>query len=270
MLTFPNCKINLGLHVTAKRPDGYHDLETCFFPIDWQDALEILPAEELSFSSSGIDIPGDNADNLCLRAYQLLAADHDLPPVRIILQKNIPIGAGLGGGSADASFTLKALNEHFGLHVPTEQLEAYALQLGSDCPFFIRNEPVIARGRGELFEPLSLDLSGYYFLLVNPGIHVSTAQAYAGVKPQAPARPLSEVLAQPVSTWRDSLVNDFEASVFAAFPEIARWKERLYALGASYACMSGSGATVFGIFEEKPAMETVIASGLSYHLQSPE
>lgn len=269
MVVFPNCKINLGLHVTAKRPDGYHDLETCFFPVGWQDVLEILPAEHLSFRCSGIAIPGDNTDNLCLKAYHLLAADYTLPPAEIILHKAIPIGAGLGGGSADASFTLKALNDRFELGASPEQLEAYALQLGSDCPFFIRNKPVIARGRGEIFEPVTLELPGYYFLLVNPGFHVSTGQAYAGVKPKAPARALSEVLAQPISTWREELVNDFEASVFSAFPAIAEWKERLYSMGAAYACMSGSGATVFGIFEKKPELEVVIASGLSYHLQAP-
>lgn len=274
MLVFPNCKINLGLHVVSKRSDGYHDLETCFYPVAWHDALELIPSDRLSFRSIGIDIPEDGNQNLCLRAYQLLAAAHTLPPIEIILQKLIPIGAGLGGGSADAAFMLKALNERYQLALSDEQLEAYALQLGSDCPFFIKNKAVIAKGRGEQFEDITLDLSQYYLLLINPGIHVGTAQAYAGVKPATPAHPLREVLSLPVRSWPDHLVNDFEPSVFVQFPDIGQWKEWMYEQGASYAAMSGSGATVFGLFEQQPAIDELKSRGaqqkLSYHLVSPK
>ncbi|MCG8477025.1 MAG: 4-(cytidine 5'-diphospho)-2-C-methyl-D-erythritol kinase [Cytophagales bacterium] len=251
MLTFPNAKINLGLYVTEKRPDGYHNIESVFYPVGWEEPLEITKSEKTSFVSSGIAIPGSPESNLCLKAYELLKKDFDLPPVRIHLHKTIPIGAGLGGGSADASFTLKLLNEMFSLDLSDEKLEDYASGLGADCPFFIKNRPVLARGTGNLFEPVELDLSAYRLVLVNPGIHVGTAEAYAGVRPKPAPFDLTELLRLPVTEWKGKLHNDFEDSTFPNHPEIARIKENLYEAGALYASMTGSGATVYGIFEKQ-------------------
>lgn len=254
MLVFPNAKINLGLYVTSKRPDGYHNLITCFYPVSWQDALEIVPSDVITFTTSGIAIPGNSDDNLCLKAYHLLAKDYDLPPVHIHLHKNIAMGAGLGGGSSDAAFTIKTLNNLFELHLSTEQQQNYARQLGSDCAFFIENKPVLAVERGDQFLPIQLpDLSNYYILLVYPSVHVSTQLAYSQVKPQMPIYSLEKSLTeQPITTWKDVISNDFEKSVFAVFPLLAEIKQKLYDLGAIYAAMSGSGSTLFGIFEQLP------------------
>ncbi|GAC1399987.1 MAG: 4-(cytidine 5'-diphospho)-2-C-methyl-D-erythritol kinase [Sediminibacterium sp.] len=250
MLLFPNCKINLGLHIIHKRTDGYHALETVFYPVGWKDALEAVPSSEMEFSSSGLPVAGEAGDNLCMRAYQLLKKDFpELPPIHIHLHKSIPMGAGLGGGSADGAFMLKLLNEQCGLSLSPEQLLDYALQLGSDCPFFIRNKPCFATGRGEQMEELALDLSTCQFILVHPHIHVSTAWAFAQLKPSMPPAPLKEIIQQPIQTWRHSLKNDFEVPVFHKYPEIGRIKEVLYTSGALYASMTGSGSTVFGIFE---------------------
>ncbi|GAA4306158.1 4-(cytidine 5'-diphospho)-2-C-methyl-D-erythritol kinase [Compostibacter hankyongensis] len=249
MIAFPNCKVNLGLHVTAARPDGYHNLETFFYPLAVHDALEIIPAVAPRFTATGLDIPGDPDDNLCLKAWHLLKNDFPaLPPVAIYLHKAIPLGAGLGGGSADGAFMLRMLNERFSLGCSLERLEEYAARLGSDCSFFIRNTPALATGRGEMLEPFALDLSGYSWLLVCPPLHVSTAWAYRQLEPHPPAAPLRELLSLPVLAWKDRLVNDFEAPVMAAHPEIARIREQLYAAGAFYAALSGSGAAVFAIF----------------------
>jgi 4-diphosphocytidyl-2-C-methyl-D-erythritol kinase len=249
MVVFPNAKINLGLHVVAKRADGFHNIESCFYPVGWTDILEIIPADTLQFNSSGIDIPGDPAHNLCIKAYQALKKDFDLPPVHIHLHKVIPIGAGLGGGSADSAFTVKLLNTKFDLGLTAEQMEAYMRPLGSDCAFFIQNKPLFCYEKGDCFENITIDLSGYFIVLVNPPIHVSTPVAYAGIKPAQPAIPLRETLAKPVSAWPQELVNDFEKTVFRQFPAIATIKEDLYKAGALYASMSGSGATVFGLFD---------------------
>jgi 4-diphosphocytidyl-2-C-methyl-D-erythritol kinase len=237
----------VGLQILSKRADGYHELDTVFYPVPWCDVLEILPTDELSFSSTGILIPGKG--NLCLDAYHLLKKDFDLAPVHIHLHKVIPIGAGLGGGSSDAAFTLKGLNEMFDLGLSHEQLRAYAVQLGADCPFFIENRPMRARGIGEQLEEVDLDLSDYHLLLVKPAVHVSTAAAYAGVVPGEPERDLLDMLKESVSSWE--LKNDFEQSVFEQFPQIADIKEKLYEAGAIYAAMSGSGSTVFGLFEKR-------------------
>ncbi|BDD10971.1 4-diphosphocytidyl-2-C-methyl-D-erythritol kinase [Fulvitalea axinellae] len=250
MLTFPNAKINIGLYVTNKRPDGFHDLLSCFVPVPWEEALEILPAEKTEFFSTGIPIPGNPEGNLCLKAYELLRDDFDLPPVKIHLHKAIPIGAGLGGGSADATFTLKALNEMFSLDISDEKLEGYASRLGSDCPFFVKNSAVIAEGTGNIFSPIELDLSGYTLVMVNPGVHVSTAVAYSGITPKPANIDLADFLQKnSPEKWRGVVRNDFEEGVFAKFPVIAEAKENLYDSGAIYAAMSGSGATVFGLFE---------------------
>jgi 4-diphosphocytidyl-2-C-methyl-D-erythritol kinase len=257
VILFPNCKINLGLHILQKRADGFHDLETVFYPLLLQDALEIITAEENIFSSSGLDIPGDTEDNLCKKAWHLLKADFpQLPSIHMHLHKQIPIGAGLGGGSADGAFTLKLLNSKYNLDIPLEKLEAYAAMLGSDCPFFIRNTACFASGRGELMEPLELDLSGYSFLLVHPGIHVNTGWAFGQIVPGRPVVPLKDIDWQDVSSWKHRLTNDFEAPVFAAYPAIEGIKEKMYKNGAIYAAMSGSGSAVVGIFPRNQLPET--------------
>jgi 4-diphosphocytidyl-2-C-methyl-D-erythritol kinase len=257
MISFPNAKINLGLHITSKRKDGYHDIETCMVPIPLFDALEMIIDKRGEWNSSGLPIPGEAKDNLILKAERLLKKDFPgLPNLNIHLHKNIPMGAGLGGGSADGAFALKLMNNLFDLHLDDYFLEEYAAVLGSDCPFFIQNTPQIARGRGELLEPIDLSLKGVHLVLVNPGIHVGTKEAYAGVIPSTPKVKLEEVLADR-SRWKDELVNDFEPSIFQNHPDIRKIKEKLYASGAFYAAMSGSGSSVFGLFDEKP-------SGLSW------
>jgi 4-diphosphocytidyl-2-C-methyl-D-erythritol kinase len=257
MVVFPNAKINLGLNILRKRLDGFHEIASCMYPIGWADALEIVPAEQFSFESSGIAIPGDTASNLCVKAYQLLRADFELPPVAIHLHKVVPIGAGLGGGSADAAFTLKALSELFGLGLSVAELQRYANLLGSDCAFFIENTPQYCTGRGECCETLPLSLSGKWILLVNPGLHIATAEAYAGVQPQQPEKELRTLLSAPLSTWRKTVSNDFEASLFPSYPLLNQLKEELYHRGATYASMSGSGSTLFGIFEKEPESENI-------------
>ncbi|MEY4931298.1 MAG: hypothetical protein RI909_2022 [Bacteroidota bacterium] len=251
MVVFPHCKINLGLQVISKRDDGYHNIETCFYPIPWKDILEIIPAKEFAFTSSGAIIPGKEEDNLCIRAYRILQTQFNLDPVKIHLHKVLPTGAGLGGGSSDAAFTLRVLNTIFDLKQSTDQLRHYAAQLGSDCSFFIDNKPMLGSGRGELLKELPLSLQGYYMVLIKPDIHVSTADAYAGVKPQTPHQSIADILARPVEEWKDFLFNDFEKSVFAKFPAIEAIKKELYQQGAIYASMSGSGSSVFGIFKSQ-------------------
>ncbi|MCH7399053.1 4-(cytidine 5'-diphospho)-2-C-methyl-D-erythritol kinase [Belliella sp. DSM 107340] len=251
MISFPNAKINLGLHITAKRKDGYHEVETCMVPIPLYDALEMILDKKTTFTSTGLPIPGSDKDNLILKAFKLLRKDfNELPHVSIHLHKNIPMGAGLGGGSADAAFALSLMNNLFDLLLEDWFLEDYAAQLGSDCAFFVENTPKIATGRGEVLEPVNIDLKGKHLLLINPNIHIGTQEAYAGVIPKAPKVNLSEVLADR-SRWKDELINDFEASIFPKYPEIAAIKSKLYEMGAFYAAMSGSGSTVFGLFDEK-------------------
>lgn len=253
MILFPNCKINLGLHVVQKRTDGYHDLQTVFFPVPFRDILEIIPSSTFKFTSTGLTIPGDLSSNLCVKAYELMKARFpDLSPVNIQLHKIIPMGGGLGGGSSNGSFTLLALNELFDLKLSVEELLNMALQLGSDCPFFIVNEPSFAVGRGERMEKVNINLNGYYLVLILPGIHVSTAQAFSGIQPKQPTIDLKTKISEAPETWKDWLVNDFEDSVFKVHPEIADIKARLYKQGAVYAAMTGTGSTVFGLFTEKP------------------
>ena len=232
MLCFPNAKLNLGLNIVSKRPDGYHNLETVFYPIPVQDALEIVPAEQFSFAQTGIPVDGTAEQNLVVKAYRLLQERFQLPPLSIHLLKAIPFGAGLGGGSSDAAYMLKLL-------------------LGADCAFFVRNQPVFATGIGNLFEPIELSLSGYHLCLVKPDVAVSTREAYAAIQPQQPAESLKEIIREPVAHWRDRMINDFEASVFPQFPQIQAIKEQLYTEGALYASMTGSGSSVFGLFAEE-------------------
>ena len=263
MISFPNCKINLGLQILRRRPDGYHDLQTVFYPLPLKDILELIrlpdagpaapdsPAAEPTFTAYGLPIPGDPKTNLCLKAWRLLHADFPtLPPVHIHLYKQIPIGAGLGGGSANGAWTLRALDSQFHLGLSREQLLQYAAQLGSDCPFFILNTPCIGGGRGEQLEPIDLDLSGYSFALVDPGIHISTAQAFSLCTPDENTPPIKDIVSQPIQNWRNLLINDFEEPIFRLHPELVKIKETLYAQGAIYASLTGSGSSFFGIFEK--------------------
>lgn len=254
MLVFPNCKINLGLHIVCKRADGYHDLETVFYPVPFTDALEIIAntdsKTEIEFTGTGLAVEGKAQDNLCVKAYHLLKTDFPhLPAVKIHLHKIIPMGAGLGGGSADAAFMLMALNTKFNLSLTAPQLLNYALRLGSDCPFFILNKPCFASGRGDLLEPIGVDLSTYKIVLINPGIHINTGWAFSKISPAPSKKSIPVIVQQPIETWYSDLQNDFEAPVFEAYPQIKGIKETLYQQGAIYAAMSGSGSTVFGIFK---------------------
>ena len=254
MITFPNAKINLGLNIVEKRPDGYHNLETIFYPINLQDALEVTRREnndkEYTLHISGSPLEGEPEDNLVVKAYKLLKKDYPgLLPVDIHMYKHIPAGAGLGGGSSDAACMIKLLNDKFSLGLSTERMEEYAVKLGADCAFFIRNKPVFATGIGNLFEPVELSLKGYHIILIKPDIFVSTRDAFTEIKPVRPAVSLKEIVKQPMETWKNSMKNDFEDSVFKKFPEIAAIKDELYDLGAVYAAMSGSGSSVYGIFK---------------------
>ena len=255
MISFPNCKINLGLNIIAKRTDGFHELQTVFYPVAIKDVLEIVQQQtettDVEFSATGLSIDEDPSNNLCVKAYHLLKKDFPkLPAIKMHLHKNIPMGAGLGGGSADGAFTLQLLNNKFQLGLTTEQLTECALQLGSDCPFFIINQPCYAEGRGEKLQPIPLDLSAYRFVIINPGIHINTGWAFSQATPASPAKPIREIISQPIETWKAELKNDFEVPVFESHPQIKAIKEKLYTQGAVYAAMTGSGSTVFGIFEK--------------------
>ena len=257
MIRFPNCKINLGLRIHRKRSDGFHDIETAFYPVRFTDALEIIPAAtETLLTTSGIAVEGKAADNSCLKAYQLLQKDFpSLPSIAMHLHKAIPTGAGLGGGSADGAFTLQLINQQFQLGLTETQLLDYALQLGSDSPFFIINKPCIATGRGELLSPLSLDLSAYKIVIVNPGIHVNTGWAFSQITPAIPEVPIETIIQQPVKDWKNTLINDFEIPVFHKYSELQTIKNQLYSSGAIYAAMSGSGSSIFGIYAaENPTL----------------
>jgi 4-diphosphocytidyl-2-C-methyl-D-erythritol kinase len=268
MIQFPNCKINLGLSILAKRADGYHELETVFYPIAVSDALEILPAANLTMTQSGIAVPGDPAQNLCLKAYHLLKKDFpNLPAIQMHLHKNIPMGAGLGGGSSDGTSTLLILNQQFSLGLNDQQLIDYASQLGSDCPFFVYNKACHATGRGEILTPIHLDLSNYQFLLVHPGVHIATAWAFQQLTPNTKSESIQSIIQKPISEWKALLINDFEAPVFKAEPTLLAIKEQLYQLGAIYASMSGSGSSLFGIFpkhhfEHAPTIEHALSVDL--------
>ena len=286
MIAFPNAKINIGLNVVAKREDGYHDIETVFYPVLLQDALEIKPMRPLdpaqlrkrleagllvqpddvflhyrilpkkedipccSLEMTGNEFPFSAADNLVVKAYLLLQKDFDLPSIDIKLHKHIPSGAGLGGGSSDCAFMISLLNRRFNLRMRESMMERYAAQLGSDCAFFIANTPSIATGRGEILNPINLTLKGYTILLVKPDVAVSTAEAYAGVTLHKPETALADAVMRPVSEWKKCVFNDFEPSVFKKYPLLADIKQRLYDLGAEYAAMTGSGSTIYGIFRQ--------------------
>lgn len=256
MITFPNCKINLGLWVTQRRPDGYHNIQTVMMPVPWCDILEIVPANgpETTLTITGIQINSPLEKNLCYKAWLLMADKYAIPPVSVHLHKVIPAGAGLGGGSSDASFTLRMLNTMFSLNLDNEILRSLAVQLGMDCSFFIENVPALSTGRGEFLKPVSLNLNGYYILIVKPPVHVSTAAAFLGTKPLYRENSIDEITNLPVPEWKREIHNDFENTVFDLYPEILDIKNIMYRHHAAYAAMSGSGSAVFGLFSEAPAL----------------
>ena len=267
MITYPNAKINIGLNITERRPDGYHNIESVFYPINLQDAVEIktIEGEEpqggYKLKVSGTILDGTPDDNLVVKAYKLLRKDFNFPAQKIHLYKHIPVGAGLGGGSSDAAAIIKMLNDKFALGLTSEQMQNYAVQIGADCPFFINNTPVFATGIGNIFTPIEFSLHGKTIILVKPDIFVSTRDAYALVKPSPAAIPLTEAIKQPISEWKQIITNDFEKSVFAKYPEIAAIKDKLYDMGAIYASMSGSGSAVYGIFDSPIEYADEIFSG---------
>lgn len=255
MVSFPPCKVNLGLSILNKRSDGYHNIETCFYPVPWRDVLEVIKSDTFEFTASGIVIPGSMDENLCVKAYYLLKKDFDIDPVKIHLHKIIPMGAGLGGGSSDAAHTLLLLNEVFELKLNHEQLRNYASRIGSDCAFFIQDRAMIGSGRGEMLTQTDLTLRNKFLVIVKPNIHVSTAEAYAGIVPGVPEVSVTDVIKLPINSWKDQLINDFEKTVFIKHPEIKQIKEQLYSAGALYVCMSGSGSSVFGIFDKPVSLK---------------
>lgn len=273
MIVYPNCKINLGLNVVRKRTDGYHDLETVFYPVPLTDKLEATVGngadDTCSLSLSGNPIEGNTADNLIVKVYNLLATDHRLPHVDFDLEKHIPSQAGLGGGSSDATYTLRLLNELCQLHLDSPTLQRYAARLGADCAFFVTAEPSFATGIGDILTPMADEcahLKGLYLLIVKPSVAISTAQAFSFVKPQPPIIRCKEVVAQPIDEWRDRLGNDFEVSIFNIHPEIRSVKQQLYSMGATYAQMSGSGSAFFGIFNEAPTRLPAAFDGMFTYL----
>ncbi len=251
MIGFPHAKINLGLSIVSKRTDGFHELETVFYPVPLRDILEFIPAPVTSFISSGFSVSDKPADNLVTRAYELLKKHFpQITPLEIHLHKSIPSGAGLGGGSSDAAFMLKLLDEYFRLKIAPEELNSFALELGSDCPFFLQSAPCFAAGRGEKLEAVPVDLADFSILLIHPEIHISTAWAFSQIKPGRKSFSIRELISYPVSQWRDQLRNDFEIPAFQQFPELAEIKTRLYEAGAVYASLTGSGSGLYGIFKK--------------------
>lgn len=256
MLTFPNAKINIGLNITAKRNDGYHDLETVFYPIGIQDVLEIKPLEnsdkDWDFQIAGQQVTERPEDNLVIKVFKDLQKEFDLPAVDIYLQKKIPTGAGLGGGSSDAAFMMKTLNEMFELHLSTADMERRIAAYGADCAFFIKNTCSYATGIGDRLQPIDLSLKGYNITLVKPSVAIPTREAYSGITPQLPSHRFLDLISQPVETWKGQITNDFEKHLFILHPQLAAIKQTLYDMGALYASMSGSGSVLYGIFKEKP------------------
>lgn len=285
MICFPNAKINIGLHIVSRREDGYHNLETLFYPIGLKDALEIIPSGEpqnhfgetsshfgetsnhfgetpasYRFFQSGLPIDGNTEDNLVVKALRLIAREKRVPPIDIHLLKKIPSGAGLGGGSSNAAFMLHLLNDTFGFRYSDRELTRLAATLGADCAFFIGNQPALATGMGEILDPVELDLSGYFMLLVKPEAKISTKEAYAMVTPKQPEQPLKAIIQKPVTEWKEHLKNDFEPAIFKKYPEVSRIKQQLYELGAVYASMSGSGSSVYALFEKEPDWQSTFST----------
>jgi len=258
MIIFSPAKINIGLHILEKRPDGFHNLQSVMHPVGLCDILEISPIQSVNqtflFSQSGLRFESDQENNLCVKAWEMLAKETDLPPLEMHLHKQIPIGAGLGGGSSNASSALMGLNSLAENPLSNERLSELAASLGSDCPFFLHNEPMMMEGRGEILSPLHLKLDGLYLVLLFPEIHVSTAEAYQGVTPATPDHLLKELIREPLSRWREIIENDFEKSLFGSYPQLRIIKEQLYMSKAIYASLSGSGSSLYGIFEKRPSL----------------
>ncbi len=265
MICFPNAKINLGLSITEKRADGFHNIETVFYPTGWNEALEVVvldsartdksSSKEFNLHLSGIPISGNTEDNLLYKAYQIIKQTKELPHIDVYLHKTLPMGAGLGGGSADAAFFINLLNEQFTLQLSETERIDIAKQLGSDCAFFIKNKPVFAYEKGDVFKDIDLDLSQYYIAIIYPNVHSNTKEAYSLVKPHQPKKTILEIIKQPIASWKHELLNDFEISIFDKYPVVEKTKNDLYDLGALYASMSGSGSAVFGIFEKLPDLK---------------
>jgi 4-diphosphocytidyl-2-C-methyl-D-erythritol kinase len=263
MICFPNAKINIGLNVLEKREDGYHNIESIFYPINYCDALEAIKTEgngKLNLTIMGEPVAGSIEDNLCTKAYNLLNAKHKLPSLNLYLLKHIPMGAGLGGGSADAAFFLKMLNQLFNLNLSTEELKLYTSQIGSDCTFFIDNKPALVGGKGDITTPVQLDLSKYYISVVYPQIHVDTKNAYSFITPHKKPYSLKEAALSPIHSWKENIINDFEEPIFKAHPQLAEIKNCLYNEGALYASMTGSGSALYGVFEKKPDIANALPS----------
>ena len=259
MVLFPNSKINLGLNVTSKRQDGYHNIETVFYPVYWQDALEVIENKEgdlpFQFSQSGIFIDSKPEENLIYKAWQLIIQAKKMPNIKVHLHKNIPMGAGLGGGSADAAFFINLIDTKFNLNFTENDKLSIASKIGSDCAFFIKNKPVFAKGKGNEFEEIKIDLSEYYILAVYPNLHSNTKEAYEGLTPKFPQYDLKTVIeTKPIAEWKEFITNDFEATIFKKYPAIRELKDLMYLNNAIYASMSGSGSAVFGIFKEEPVI----------------
>ena len=269
MLVFPNAKINIGLNIVKKRSDSYHNIETVFFPIKLTDILEFVETEgNTKFINTGIKLDIEEQNNLIMKAYQLLRKEFDLPELEIHLHKIIPTGAGLGGGSSDASFMLKSINDYFKLNISDNSLEDFAQQLGSDCPIFVKNKAVFAEGTGNIFSEIKLDLSKYFILIVKPDIHIPTKVAFSEIHVSPPKKSLQNLITLPVNEWKKYIINDFESNVFKNYPEIKKIKDTLYESGAVYAQMSGSGAAVYGIFEDEPAVPDKFLTYF-YYIQKP-
>jgi 4-diphosphocytidyl-2-C-methyl-D-erythritol kinase len=272
MISFPNCKINLGLNVVEKRPDGFHSLQTVFYPINWCDALEVIEnksVKAIELSTSGLAVQGKTEENIIYRAWKLISSFASLPPLSIHLHKNIPMGAGLGGGSSDAAFFINLLDRKFGLNLTHEQKHSIASELGSDCAFFLENKPVFAQGRGNEFSPVKIDLGAYHILVVYPGVHSNTKEAFEGLTPKTPQHNLKLIVEETnIREWKHLLTNDFDATIMKKYPSISNLKNTLYAMGALYAAMSGSGSAVYGIFEKKPILD--FSAEYRWHLQLPK
>lgn len=258
MIVFPNAKINLGLNIISKRCDGYHNIESVFYPIPVCDILEIIPtSSNTSFKLNVIDLPDDGKPNLVEKAYRAMSERYNIPSIEVILKKIIPFAAGLGGGSADAAYTLKTLAEMFVKDIKIDELHEMAAKIGADVPFFLYNKPLFAEGIGTDFSEINISLSNNYLVLIKPDVAISTAEAYSGVTPSIPNYNLTETLKEPISNWRGVVKNDFEDSIFIKYPRLREIKEKLYDIGAEYASMSGSGSSIYGIFKEKPNNEEI-------------
>lgn len=251
MICFPNAKINLGLNILERRKDNFHNLESIFYPVGWTDMLEVIPSDRFQFTLTGIKVEGNPEENLCAKVYKELQEKYRLAPVHIHLHKNIPVGAGLGGGSSDAAFTLKLLNQLFHLKLSVQEMQDFIRPFGSDCAFFIENKPVYAFGKGDQFEKVTINLAGKFLIMIYPDLHISTKEAYEGIVPQIPVLRIKESIQSEITNWKNILGNDFEMGIFSKHSILAQLKEKLYKMGAVYASMSGSGSTVYGIFENE-------------------